>query len=123
MSQVNFAIRRGEREAQRERPASITYAGVTMPCSPGNLNFFRRLSATGGGFQNVQGLFVKILRIDIPPQFGDQAVDPFQSGRQVTVTNLDPESPECGETFNLTVGQNNQWTAQMVLLNLEKPLA
>ena len=123
MSQVNFGIRRGEREAQRERPASITYGGVTMPCSPGNLNFFQRLSATGAGFQNVQGLFVKILRVDIPPQFADLSLEPFHSGQHATITNLDPESPEYGETFDLVVGQNNQWTAHLLLLNLEKQLA
>jgi hypothetical protein len=123
MSQVNYGIMRGEREAQRERPAKLTYGGVDIPCSPGNLNFFMRLKADGGGFQGVQGLFVKILREDIPDQFNDLGVDAFHSGHNITVTNLDPESPECGETFDLVVGQNNQWTAQMVLLNLEKLLA
>jgi|GEM_PF-4972704 len=123
MSLVNFALRRGERAAQRLRPASLTYAGVTLPCSPGNLSFFQRLAPGGAGFQNVQSLFVQILRTDIPPQFVALCGDPFQSGQQVVVTNLDPESPGYGETFALTIGDGSQWTAHLLRLHLEKPLA
>lgn len=119
MSQVNFAIRRGERAAQVERPASLTYDGLSIPCSIGNLNSYQRLKPDGGGFQTFQGLFVKILRVDIPPEWSNQITTPLHRGQNVTITNNDSESPGYGETTDMVIGENNQFTAQMVMLNLE----
>ncbi len=119
MSQTNSAIVRGERRAQAIRPATLYYAGAEMPCTPGNDLFFQKL--TPAGFQPHENLFVKIIRADIPPVMLDKEKC-FQSGQTVQVKNTDPESPGCGEIFDLTIGDENSWQSQLVLLNLTKQL-
>jgi len=118
VSLVNRAIIRGERATQSIRPASLSYAGDTILCTPGNLNFFEQLKPDGGGFQDQQNLHVKILRKDITAKMLAVQPSPFFAGQYVVVTNLDTESPGYGEQFSLIIGKNNVWQAMMVQINL-----
>lgn len=115
MGLMTAAIIRGERMAQAARPAVLTYADDEVPCCPGNLDFFQRLKADGGGFENHQGLFVKILRCDIPTSMMSAG---FKSGHQVTVTDL-----TSGDQDSLVIGENNSWQPEVLILNLEKVVA
>ena len=120
MSVVNTAIIDGERLAQELRPASITYAGDTIPCTIGNTYFFEQM--TQAGFQSTNALHVKILRCDITPRM-KAANGPFFSGQCVKIQNLDPESPGYMEIFDLIIGENNVESALVIQLNLINPIA
>jgi len=70
-------------------------------------------------FDNV---FIKIIREDIPTILGldgQQHPIDFKSGQKCQLINLDTESPGYGETFNMVIGENNQLTAIVLMLNIQ----
>ena len=127
MSQSSFATERGERKSQSIRPATLTYpvskgTPLNIPCTLGNLDFFRRYDPMGAGWNQIQQVTVKMLRIDIPP-LSMQPPNQFQRGQAVTLTNNDPDSPGVGESWSLIIGENNTVQPDVMILRLEKQIA
>lgn len=126
MSQTSVQIERAERRSQAIRPGTLNYPmgqeTLSIPCTLGNLDFYNRLVAGGGGFQGFQHVFIKILRKDIPAA----ALAPnasFQRGQNVTLVNNDPDSPGFNEEWELVIAENNSVQPTVILLNLERVVA
>jgi hypothetical protein len=109
---VNYLIQRGQRLARSLRPATLIYGGNEIPCTPGNLEFFERLRADGGGFSVHKGQFITLLRADIPTGVT------FKRGQNCAVRDEDS-----GDVFNLKVGENNSTQAAVMILNLQSDAA
>ena len=77
---------------------------------------------TNAGFQRLEACFVKIIRSDIPQSLHDLPKS-FYRGKHVTITNLDPDSPGCNESFDLVIAEQNSHQPMLLLLHLEKELA
>lgn len=109
---VNALLSQGQRFTRALRPATLLYGGKEIPCTPGNLDFFERLRADGGGFTSFQGQHITILRADIP------AGIVFKRGQTCQVRD---EASE--DVFNLTIGENNSTQATIMILNLQSQQA
>lgn len=105
---VNFLIQRGQRLARSLRPATLLYGAHEIPCTPGNLEFFERLNADGGGFSTYKNQHVTILRADIP------AGVTFKRGQTCQVRDEDS-----GDIYQLIVGENNSTQSAVLMLNLQ----
>lgn len=107
-SPTDALITRAERRAQALRPAELTYGTTTIPCTPGNLDFFEQLR--NGGFVPLRGMPIRILREDVP----DEVV--FRKGENVEVRDK-----TTGDTYALQIGDNNSQQTVVIILNLETP--
>ena len=107
-SGVNYLIQRGQRLARSLRPATLLYGGYEIPCTPGNLEFFERLSPDGGGFTTHKNKHITILRADIPSGVV------FKRGQTCAVRDEDS-----AEVVSLVVGDNNSTQASVMMLNLQ----
>lgn len=105
---VKFLIQRGQRLARSLRPATLLYGAHEIPCTPGNLEFFERLRADGGGFSGYKNQHVTILRADIP------AGVTFTRGQNCALRDEDS-----AETVNLVIGENNSTQSTVMILNLQ----
>lgn len=123
---TNALTVRGERRAQQLRPATLIYAGKQIPCSPGNKMFFQVLKQGVGGFTSIESLFLKMLRSDLPMvpdgKGGEKRIE-FKRGQVCLIRNDDPDCPVPGETFRLVIGENNQVTTMVLMLNVESTQA
>lgn len=108
-SQTTLLTRRAQRLGQSVRPATLRFANSDIPCVCGNLEFFERLSASGG-FTALQTLHVIVLRGDFPAGLPE-----FKRGQNVRVTDN-----ESGDVFEMVVGENNSRQASIIILNLER---
>ena len=114
VSPVSAAIIRGERAAQRLRPATLTYSGVTVRCAPGNHDFFEVMADNGAGRIAVDTQPVRVLRCDLPLALNNPNADIFSRGQGVKVKDL-----TTNEELKLVIAKNNSWQSLVLILMLE----
>lgn len=108
-------IERGERDAQAERPASLSYGSVTdIPCVPGNHRFFEVMADNNAGRVKMDAQAIRVLRCDLPAALNNPNSDIFTRGQGVQIKDL-----RNGDVFRLVIGQNNSWQTDVLTLMVE----
>lgn len=112
-------IERGERDAQAERPTTLSYGGVRdIPCVPGNHRFWEQMSDGNAGRIKFDAQPIRVLRCDLPPAFNNPKSDIFTRGQAVVIKDL-----RNGNTATLVIGLNNSWQTDVLTLMLESQKA